>query len=123
MADKNIIKDEQAERRRKRVRRHVLGTAERPRLCVAKSLKNIFVQIIDDEKAVTLIGISSNSKELKDKLGKGNKTVAAKLVGLKIAELAKAKGIEGVVFDRGTNRFHGRVKALADGAREGGLKF
>lgn len=123
MADKNVVKNEQAERRRKRVRRHVLGTAARPRLSVAKSLKNVFAQIIDDENKVTLVGLSSNSKELRDKLAKAKKTEVAKLVGKQLAELAKAKGIEVVVFDRGANRYHGRVKALADGAREGGLKF
>ncbi len=123
MADKNRIKNEQAERRRKRVRRHVLGTATRPRLSVAKSLKNVFAQIIDDENHATLVGLASNSKELRDKLAKSKKTAAAKLVGQKLAEMAKAKGIESVVFDRGSNRYHGRVKALAEGAREGGLKF
>jgi large subunit ribosomal protein L18 len=123
MADKNKIKNEQAERRRKRVRRHVLGTATRPRLSVAKSLKNVFAQIIDDENDVTLVGLASNSKELRDKIAKSKKTAAAKLVGQMLAELAKAKGIESVVFDRGGHRYHGRVKALADGAREGGLKF
>jgi large subunit ribosomal protein L18 len=123
MADKNKIKNEQADRRRKRVRRHVLGTASRPRLSVAKSLKNVFAQIIDDENKVTLVGLASNSKELRDKVAKAKKTAAAKLVGQKLAELAKAKGIESVVFDRGSHRYHGRVKALAEGAREGGLKF
>ena len=121
MADKNIKKAAQAERRRKRVRGVVIGTAERPRLTVAKSLKNVFVQIIDDEKHSTLIGLSTNSKEVGS--GKGSKTDLAKAVGKKIAELAKAKGIESVVFDRNQYRFHGRVKAVADGAREGGLKF
>ncbi|MFZ1684404.1 MAG: 50S ribosomal protein L18 [Candidatus Zixiibacteriota bacterium] len=120
MADKNIKKAVKAERRRKRVRGTVIGTADRPRLTVAKSLKNVFVQIIDDEKHSTLVGLSTNSKELG---GKGTKTDLAKAVGKKIAELAKAKGIESVVFDRNQYRFHGRVKAVADGAREGGLKF
>lgn len=124
MADKNIQKAVKAERRRKRVHGNVLGTAQRPRLTVAKSLKNVFVQIVDDEKHTTLIGLSTNSKELAGSAkGKATKTDKAKQVGLKIAELAKAKGIEAVVFDRNQYRFHGRVKAVAEGAREGGLKF
>jgi large subunit ribosomal protein L18 len=122
MADKNIQKAVKAERRRKRVRGNVLGTAARQRLTVAKSLKNVFVQIIDDQRHATLVGLSTNSKEIATK-GKSNKTELAKQVGLKIAELAKAKGIESVVFDRNQYRFHGRIKAVADGAREGGLKF
>jgi large subunit ribosomal protein L18 len=122
MADKNTRKQKQADRRRMRVRKIVVGTAERPRLTVAKSLNNVFAQLIDDERGVTLVGLSSNSKSF-EAPGKANKTAVAKQVGIKIAELAKAKGIESVVFDRNQFRFHGRIKALADGAREGGLKF
>ena len=121
MADKNITKQKQAFRRRMRVRNVVSGTAERPRLTVAKSLKNIFVQIIDDERGVTLVGLASNSPDFE--AAKGNKVAIAKQVGMKMAELAKGKGIETVVFDRNRFRFHGRIKAVADGAREGGLKF
>lgn len=96
----------------------------RPRLTVARTLKNINVQVIDDENHVTLVGLSSNSKVMMDVIKPSeNKTAAAEKVGLKIAELAKAKGIESVVFDRNQYRFHGRVKALAEGARKGGLKF
>jgi large subunit ribosomal protein L18 len=124
MADKTIIKNQQADRRKSRVRKKVLGTSERPRLTVRKSLKNVFAQIIDDEKMATLIGLSSDSKEMTSMISdKDNKTAAAKKVGLKLAELAKAKGIEAVVFDRNRFRYHGRIKAVADGAREGGLKF
>lgn len=124
MADKNIIKNKQADRRKSRVRRKVFGTAARPRLSVRKSLRNVFAQIIDDEKMATVIGLSSDSKEMQSVIAdKDNKTVAAKKVGLKLAELAKAKGIEAVVFDRNRFRYHGRIKAVADGAREGGLKF
>ncbi|MBK7143486.1 MAG: 50S ribosomal protein L18 [bacterium] len=124
MADKNIIKNKQADRRKSRVRKKVLGTSERPRLTVRKSLRNVFAQIIDDEKMSTLIGIASDSKEMQTVISeKDNKTAAAKKVGLKLAELAKAKGIESVVFDRNRFRYHGRIKAVADGAREGGLKF
>ena len=124
MADKNIIKNQQADRRKSRVRKKVLGTADRPRLTVRKSLRNVFAQIIDDEKMTTLIGLSSDSKEMQSVISdKDNKSAAAKKVGLKLAEMAKAKGIELVVFDRNRFRYHGRIKAVADGAREGGLKF
>ena len=82
------------------------------------------VQIIDDEKRITLVGMSTNSKAVTPKLdAKANKTAAAKTVGKMIAEVAKEKGIETVVFDRNQYQYHGRVKAVADGAREGGLKF
>ncbi len=124
MADKNVVKNQQAERRRMRVRKKVHGTAECPRLAVTKSLKNIAVQIIDDDKMVTLVGLATNSKDFRDKVGdKDNKTAAAKKIGLEVARLAKDKGIEAVVFDRNRFRYHGRIKAVADGAREGGLKF
>ena len=123
MADKSIVKAKKADRRRSRVRGKVVGTPERPRLTVAKSLKNMFVQIVDDEHKTTLVGVATNSKSVVGEAKAVNKTEAAKLVGKKIAELAKEKGIEQVVFDRNQYRFHGRVKAVADGAREGGLKF
>jgi large subunit ribosomal protein L18 len=124
MADKNIVKRKKSERRHKRVRGKVFGTSERPRLTVKKSLKNVSVQVIDDVKAATLVGLSSNSKTMAGIIdSKDNKTAAAKKVGLKLAELAKEKGIHAVVFDRNRYRFHGRVKAIADGAREGGLEF
>ncbi|MBN1212697.1 MAG: 50S ribosomal protein L18 [candidate division Zixibacteria bacterium] len=124
MADKNIVKNKKADRRRRRVRSKIFGTPECPRLTVSRSLKNVTVQIIDDEKKITLVGLASNSKEiLKDIKPTEKKTEAAHKVGLKIAELAKAKGIEKVVFDRNQYRFHGRIKAVAEGARKGGLKF
>ena len=124
MADKNVVRQIKAERRRRRVRGKVFGTAERPRLTVAKSLKNMFVQIIDDEKGVTLVGLSTNSKTVVPELDtKANKTAAAKVVGKMIAQVAKENGIESVIFDRNQYQYHGRVKALAEGAREGGLKF
>jgi large subunit ribosomal protein L18 len=124
MADKLVVKNRMAERRRRRTRGKVFGTVGRPRLTVCKSLKNVFVQIIDDEKRITLVGLASSSKDIRKSLKKSdNKTRAAQKVGLKIAELAKAKGIETVVFDRSRYRYHGRVKAAAEGAREGGLKF
>jgi len=113
-----------AERRRVRVRSKVHGTSECPRLTVCKSIKHVTVQIIDDVKHVTLVGLASNSKTMLELLkDKDSKTVIAKKTGLKAAELAKAKGIQTVVFDRNRYRYHGRVKAVADGAREAGLKF
>jgi large subunit ribosomal protein L18 len=124
MADKNIAKNKRAERRRRRVRSKVFGTTERPRLTVDKSLKNIRVQIVDDVKHVTVIGLASDSKVVRDLVSSDDsKTVVARKVGIKLAEEAKAKGIEQVVFDRNRYQFHGRVKAVADGAHEGGLKF
>ena len=124
MADRNIEKFKRAERRRHRVRGKVLGTAECPRLTVSKSLKNTFAQIIDDEKMATLVSAASNSKSLKTGLKKVlTKTEVARKVGELVADLAKENGIEKVVFDRNQYRFHGRVKAVADGAREKGLKF
>ena len=108
-------------RRHKRVRKTVSGTAARPRLCVFRSLKNIYAQIIDDDKGTTLVAASSLDAELKEVYG-GNKD-AAKKVGELIAKKALEKGIDTVVFDRGGYIYHGRVQELADGAREAGLKF
>ena len=106
----------------KRIRKKVLGTSERPRLNVYRSLNNIYVQVIDDLQGVTLV--SANSAEgKKDSRTTGGNLAAAKNVGKAIADRAKAKGIEQVVFDRGGYIYHGRVKALADAAREAGLKF
>jgi large subunit ribosomal protein L18 len=105
-----------------RIRKKVLGTAERPRLNVYRSLNNIYVQVIDDLKGVTLV--SANSAEgKKEARTSGGNLSAAKAVGKAIAERAKAQGISKVVFDRGGYIYHGRVKALADAAREAGLQF
>lgn len=106
-------------RRHLRVREKISGTAETPRLCVYRSNKNIEAQIIDDEKGVTLV--SSSSTQLR--LANGGNCEAAAKVGADLAAKAKAKGIEKVVFDRGGYIYHGRVAALADAAREAGLKF
>ena len=106
--------------RHERVRKKISGTAARPRLCVYRSLKHIYAQIIDDVNGVTLASASSLSKDF-DADG-GNKD-GAKKVGEQIAKNALAKGIKNVVFDRGGYLYHGRVKELADGAREGGLSF
>ena len=109
--------------RHARVRKTINGTPERPRLCVYRSLKNISVQIIDDVNKITLVSASSLDKELKSEIGYGGNKDAAKLVGEAIAKRALAKGLETVSFDRGGFLYHGRVKELADGAREAGLKF
>ncbi|MFN0116702.1 MAG: 50S ribosomal protein L18 [Elusimicrobiota bacterium] len=105
--------------RKLRVRKKIFGTAERPRVSVFRSLKNIHAQIIDDVKGVTLLSVSSLQKGFEN----GNGVKKANLVGQALAKKALEKGIEKVVFDRGGRVYHGRVKALADGAREAGLKF
>ena len=107
-------------KRHARVRGKISGTPERPRLCVFRSESNIYAQIIDDVAGNTLCAASSVEKDFE---GFGGNVEAAKKIGNKIAERALAKGIETVVFDRGGYVYHGRVQALADGAREGGLKF
>jgi large subunit ribosomal protein L18 len=107
----------------KRIRKKVQGTADRPRLNVYRSLNNIYVQVIDDLKGATLVSANSGESAEKGKKRAGGNLAAAKEVGKTVAERAKAKGIKKVVFDRGGYIYHGRVKALADAAREGGLEF
>ena len=107
-------------KRHKRVRAKIAGTPERPRLNVFRSNANIYAQIIDDTKGVTLVAASSLEKGFE---GRGNNCEAATKVGEAIAQRAKDKGIDTVVFDRGGYLYHGRVQALAEGAREGGLQF
>lgn len=116
---KDIKKSEAKQRRIVRVRAKISGTAERPRLAVRRTLSHIYAQLIDDRTGKTLAAASDS--ELKDK--KLKKTDQATEVGKLLAEKAKAKKIEAVVFDRRDKKFHGRVKALAEGAREAGLKF
>ena len=99
--------------------KYVSGTAARPRLCVTRSTRHMFVQVIDDVKGVTLASASTMEAELR--AADLDKTAKAKRVGELVAERAKAAGVEAVVFDRGGNKYHGRVAAVADGAREGGL--
>ena len=106
-----------------RVRKSVTGSPERPRLNVYRSLSEIYAQVIDDNVGFTLVSASSIDHEIKSRMVGLKKTDQAHLVGKTLAERAKAKGIEVVVFDRGGYRYIGRVKALADGAREGGLEF
>ena len=110
-------------RRHRRVRKDISGTAGRPRLNVFRSVSEIYAQIIDDGAGHTLVSASSVDKELREKVKGLKKSEQAKIVGQAVAERAKGKGIETVVFDRGGFKYIGRVKALADGAREGGLKF
>ena len=114
----------QVDRRKARVRRAIRARAYgKPRLSVHRSSKQIYAQIIDDEKGETLASASSIEKSNRESLKTGANTEAAKVVGKLIAERAAAKGVKEVVFDRGAYMYHGRVKALADGAREGGLQF
>ncbi|RKZ30445.1 50S ribosomal protein L18 [bacterium] len=119
------LKDKQEKKRRRitRTRKTVVGTPDRPRLAVCKSLRHIYTQVIDDTAGVTIASISSLSPELKDQLRGKTKTEIAELIGQKIGELAKTKGVEKVVFDRHGSIFIGRVKAVAQGARKAGLEF
>lgn len=114
---------EARQRRHQRLRQRVVGTTERPRLNVYRSLHHIHAQIIDDSIGHTLVSASSVEPELRAKLGSTGNREAAKEVGLTLAQRAKEQGIEQVVFDRGGYIYHGRIAALADGAREGGLEF
>jgi len=116
------IKKERRRRRQRGIRRRIFGTPERPRMTLTRSLKNTYVQIIDDVSERTLLGLSTNSKELRGKV-EGNKTDAAKELGKAVAEKALERGIEKVAFDRAGYRYQGRVRAVADAAREAGLQF
>jgi large subunit ribosomal protein L18 len=111
-------------RRHMRIRKKVMGTAERPRLTVFRSLNHIYAQLVDDLAGRTILTVSDRDKEVVPQLGSAKgKIQAGKLVGKQIAAKAKEKGIERVCFDRGGYLYHGRVKAVAEGAREGGLNF
>lgn len=122
-----MIKKERHQRRlriKEKIRRKISGTPERPRLSVYRSLKHIYAQVIDDSKGQTLLSASTLSPEVREQLtGVKGKTAMAKIVGQAVAKKALEKNITQVVFDRGGFLYHGRVKALAEGAREGGLKF
>ena len=117
--------DRSSERRRihKRIRRKISGSSNRPRLCVYRSSKYVYAQIIDDTQGRTLVAASTAEKDVRGDLKQAGNIQASKLVGKAIAERAKAKGIESVVFDRGGYLYHGRIKAVAEAARESGLKF
>ncbi len=110
-------------RRHERVRKHIAGTSQRPRLSVFRSLSGIYAQVIDDQAGHTLASASTVDQELRGQLKGMKKSEQAKLVGKTVAERAKSKGVKAVVFDRGGFKYTGRIKALADGAREGGLDF
>ena len=117
---RKISKDEIRRRIHKRIRRKVSGTTEQPRLAVFRSVAHIYAQIIDDSKGVTIVAASSTEKDSKST---GGNVAAAKEIGKRVAERAKEKGIKRVVFDRGGYLYHGRIKALADAAREAGLEL
>ena len=121
--DAQKLKHRRQLRRRRHVRSKIVGTAERPRLTVFRSSKHIYAQLIDDHQGVTLAAASSRAKDTKTTMPYGGNVKAAQVVGQKIADAAKAKGIAKVAFDRGHYRYHGRIKALADAARKGGLQF
>ena len=124
MADKNTEKAKRLLRRKFSTRKSLFGTPERPRLSVFRSSKHIYAQLIDDSTAKTLATAGSNHAETRGAdLKNGGNVAAAKVIGKAIAEKAKSLGITKVAFDRGGRQYHGRVKALADAAREGGLKF
>lgn len=110
-------------RRHTRVRKKVAGTASRPRLAVFRSARHIYAQLIDDTTATTLASASSMDPEVRGQSDIGDKTAVGAAVGKLLSERAKQSGVEAVVFDRGGYKYHGRVAALADGAREGGLRF
>ncbi len=120
---RKLSRDAQRRRVHARVRTRVVGTPERPRLCVYRSLGHIYAQIIDDRSGRTLVSASSVDKETKKNLKGGGNIASAKAIGKNVAERARAAGVVKVVFDRGGYKYHGRVKALADAAREAGLQF
>jgi large subunit ribosomal protein L18 len=119
----NELKILRRTRRKRVIRKRVYGTAERPRLTVFRSLKNIYAQIIDDDAGVTICAASTRDRDLRDDVKDGGNVAAAKLVGTALAERARGKNVEAVCFDRNGFRYHGRLKALADAAREAGLKL
>jgi len=118
-----VSRDEHRRRIHFRVRTRVQGTPQRPRLCVYRSLKNIYAQVIDDATGRTLVAASTLDKTARQQVKGGANVATAKVVGKLVAERAQAAGIAQVVFDRGGYKYHGRVKALAEAAREAGLKF
>ena len=118
-----LTKLEKRTRIKMRIRKKITGTAERPRIAVFRSNKQIYAQVVDDLNSVTILSASSREKEVAASAAGVKKVEQAKLVGLLLATKCKEKGIESVVFDRSGYKYHGRVKSLADAAREGGLKF
>jgi large subunit ribosomal protein L18 len=122
-AVRKLSRNAHRERVHERVRRRVVGTPARPRLCVYRSLGHIYAQVIDDQSGRTLVSASSLDKETRGQTKGGGNVAAAKVVGKVVAERARAAGIQQVVFDRGGYMYHGRVQALANAAREAGLNF
>jgi len=120
---KKITRSKARQRRHLRVRKRIYGTADRPRLNVFRSLTEIYAQVINDDEGITIVSASTIDQDLRSEVSGNPKTEQAKKVGELLAERAKSAGIEQVVFDRSGYRYIGRVKALADGAREGGLQF
>jgi len=120
---KKITRSKARQRRHLRVRKRIYGTADRPRLNVFRSLTEIYAQVINDDEGITIVSASTIDQDLRSEVSGNAKTEQAKKVGELLAERAKSAGIEQVVFDRSGYRYIGRVKALADGAREGGLQF
>ncbi|MGH9717731.1 MAG: 50S ribosomal protein L18 [Candidatus Acidiferrales bacterium] len=123
MSVRRLSREAHRQRVHMRMRKRVSGTAERPRLCVHRSARHIRAQVIDDVLARTVVSASSLDKDVRAQIRGGGNVAASKVVGKIIAERARAKGIENVVFDRGGYQYHGRVRALAEAAREAGLKF
>ena len=119
----NKIKLTPRQGRARRIRKKIFGMTERPRFSVSRSLNNIYAQIVDDVTGNTIIGISTSGPEIREMKIKDGKVEVSKVLGKLIADKAKEKGITKVVFDRGGCLYHGRVKAVAEGAREGGLEF
>ena len=120
---RKLSRNAHRQRVHRRVRTRVEGTPERPRLCVFRSLGHIYAQVIDDRTGCTLASASSLDKEVRKQMKGGGNVAAAKVVGKAVAERAQKAGVQLVVFDRGGYKYHGRVKALAEAAREAGLKF
>jgi len=120
---RRLSRSEHRRRIHVRTRKRLIGTPERPRLCVHRSARHIRAQVIEDQSGRTLASASSLDKEVRAKIKGGGNVAASKVVGQVVAERAKKQGVEKVVFDRGGYQYHGRVRALADAAREAGLKF
>lgn len=120
---KKVDRNKNRRKRQERVRQKVFGTAKKPRLNVYRSLNNIYAQVINDNEGITIVAASSLDKEVMEKVEKTGNKEAAKLVGKLIGKRALDEGIEEVVFDRAGYKYHGRIKELAEGARESGLKF
>ncbi len=118
---KNNLKQERRSKIRRRIRSTIRGTAERPRLCIYKSNKHVYLQLIDDREAVTMVSVSTQTADLQKELKDKESVEAAKIVGIAMADAAKDKGITKAVYDRSGYKYHGIVKAAAEGAREGGL--